>query len=341
MTRTITMAVLGIAGCAAHAGATDWLLDPSGFKSTIRMDDAAIVLENGLVRREIATKPGVATTSYKCLSTEEEFIRAASPEVRLTLDGREYAIGGLSGQPILNYLTSDWLARMKASASEYEYAGAKIGEIEKRLEWKRRDEWLSRPLDWPPKGRHVAMAYRPREGKALPSVTVHYEIYDGAPLVSKWFTVSNGTEKAVKIDGFVSEELRLAETSGIQDIEHDPPPFNIHVESDYGFLGDGWRGRRSPAFRFGKDHDYKTQETTDRRGINILRCGPEKGTGPGVAIAPGATFESLRIWEVAFDSTERERRGLALRRMYRIVAPWTCENPVFFHKTESGMCAMR
>jgi hypothetical protein len=31
------------------------------------------------------------------------------------------------------------------------------------------------------------------------------------------------------------------------------------------------------------------------------------------------------------DSYDRERRGLAIRRMYRTVAPWTTENPIFMH----------
>lgn len=335
MQKEKVLACLAVCAAAGTLCAGDWLLDPAPYKSAIRREGAAIVLDNGLVRREITVRPGVATTSLTCLSTGEEFVRAVSPEARIVFDGVEYMIGGLSGQPILNYLMDEWLAGMKPAPGAYEAAGAAIGDIEPRLEWKKREEWLSRPLDWPPKGKHLALAFRPPAGKALPAVTVHYEIYDGAPVFSKWFTVSNGTDRAVRIDGFTSEELRLAETSGMQDVEHDPPPFNIHVESDYGFLGDGWRGRRSPAFRFGKDGDYRTQESQGFHGINTLRCGPEKGKGPGVTIAPGGTFESLRVWETIFDSTERERRGLALRRMYRIVAPWTCENPIFFHKTTS------
>ena len=36
-------------------------------------------------------------------------------------------------------------------------------------------------------------------------------------------------------------------------------------------------------------------------------------------------------FELLYDSTERERRGLALRRMYRTIAPWVTENPVLMH----------
>ena len=31
------------------------------------------------------------------------------------------------------------------------------------------------------------------------------------------------------------------------------------------------------------------------------------------------------------DSYDRERRGLAIRRMYSTVAPWTTQNPIFMH----------
>ena len=37
----------------------------------------------------------------------------------------------------------------------------------------------------------------------------------------------------------------------------------------------------------------------------------------------------------------RERRGLARRKMLRTLAPWTLENPIFFHMTNSSSAAVR
>jgi hypothetical protein len=37
-----------------------------------------------------------------------------------------------------------------------------------------------------------------------------------------------------------------------------------------------------------------------------------------------------------YDSYDKERNGLALRKMYRTIAPWTTENPLMFHITRSG-----
>jgi hypothetical protein len=53
--------------------------------------------------------------------------------------------------------------------------------------------------------------------------------------------------------------------------------------------------------------------------------------GPDLIIEPGSIFESFRTFELISDSTERERKGLSLRRMYRTIAPWSTENPIIMH----------
>ena len=331
----VPLAALAAACCvhAADAGCGDWLLNPSRYRAVVREGDGSWILENGLARREIAVRPGAATTSFKCLATGEELVRGVSPEARVTFDGEECQVGGMTGQPVLNYMLPHWVAGMKPTPGAYEFAGAETGEIEERFAWKPRPEWLSREVAWPPKGKHLVMHYAPPKGaKPLPLVDVHYEIYDGAPLVSKWITVSNCTGRAVRIDAFTADELRLAEPSGMQDFERFPVPCNLHVESNYGYEGtDGWRGPKAAAVHYVTDKAYLTQENYLYEGLHILRCSPE--SGPGEVLPPGGAFESFRVWELLFDSTERERRGLAMRRMYRIIAPWTSENPLMFHKT--------
>ena len=46
-------------------------------------------------------------------------------------------------------------------------------------------------------------------------------------------------------------------------------------------------------------------------------------------------------FELVHDSTERERRGLALRRAYRALAPWVEENPVLMHVRQAQPDAVR
>ena len=58
-------------------------------------------------------------------------------------------------------------------------------------------------------------------------------------------------------------------------------------------------------------------------------CSPP--IGPQAVIGPGESFESFVVFELLHDTTERERRGLAVRRAYRVLAPWTQENPILMH----------
>jgi hypothetical protein len=53
--------------------------------------------------------------------------------------------------------------------------------------------------------------------------------------------------------------------------------------------------------------------------------------GPEQTIAPGESFQTFRTFVLPYDSYDRERQGLALRRMYRTLAPWTTENPLMMH----------
>lgn len=61
--------VLMVVMCALTAQGGDWLLDPSPYRAEVREEGGAWVLENGLARRVIATKPGAATVSLKCLTS--------------------------------------------------------------------------------------------------------------------------------------------------------------------------------------------------------------------------------------------------------------------------------
>ena len=74
---------------------------------------------------------------------------------------------------------------------------------------------------------------------------------------------------------------------------------------------------------------YATRSTAREQTPCLLETHAE--IGPDQAIEPGGAFESFRTFVLIDDSTERERRGLALRRMYRTIAPWSQENPILMH----------
>lgn len=174
----------------------------------------------------------------------------------------------------------------------------------------------------------------------LPEVEVHYEIYDGIPLFSKWLVVKNTTTKKVRINRFVAEELRIAENemSSGHPPEHEHP--NLHVETDYAFGSSMNPYYCNPAVSLDVDPDYPTQVNYSRQTRCLLRCQPPE-MGPDEEIAPGAEFDSFRVFALLQDSSERERRTLAQRRMFRTVAPWSAENPFMFHKVQADPATVR
>jgi len=64
-----------------------------------------------------------------------------------------------------------------------------------------------------------------------------------------------------------------------------------------------------------------------------MECTPT--FGPNIDIEPGKPFESFRAFELLRDATDMERRGLAERKLWRSMAPWTQENPLFMHVSSS------
>lgn len=163
-------------------------------------------------------------------------------------------------------------------------------------------------------------------------VSVHYEMYDGVPVISKWITVHNDSGKSITVNRFTGEELALVEYGNW--VEHRegvaiPQPDYLHVETDFAFGGFNHLQANRHAVHWRPDPLYTTQVNWARQTPCLLITAPTHG--PAQTVAPGQAFESFRIFELVHDSSQRERRGLALKRMYRTVAPWVTENPITHH----------
>jgi len=174
------------------------------------------------------------------------------------------------------------------------------------------------------------------------TVSVHYEIYDGLPAFSKWITVTNRSNKNVNLDRFNAETLSVVEYDNQVEVRKGVPlrrPRVLHVETDMAFGGFTYRNANRHTVHWLTDQQYSTQ-------VNWLKASPcllkvEPTFGPDQTIAPGKTFESFRVFELVNDSEDRERRGLALKRMYRTVAPWVTENPLMMHCVSSNEKVVR
>ena len=168
-------------------------------------------------------------------------------------------------------------------------------------------------------------------------VSVHYELYDGLPVLSKWITVHNRGAKPVTVDRFTAEVLSVVEHSN--DVESPagvalPPPSPLHVETDQAFSGFTQGHANRHAVRWTTEPEFTSQVNYALKTPCRLEVSPFRG--PAQVVAPGGTFTSFRVFELVQDATDRERRGLALRRMYRAMAPWVTENPLMFHMLSSN-----
>jgi hypothetical protein len=530
---------------SASNPSADWLVSPAAFKAEITESKAehSLTLENGLVRRVFRLAPNAATVDYRNLVSNEQLLRATGPEAKVTLDGIEYAIGGLEGQPCQNFLKAAWLESLRAMPNAYRFSGWKEEPLDARFPWKKRPEWLAKDYPWPAPGKAVTLSFLPpagasaklsgkvlfeetfipkldaswktqasalhprssfcNEGKAgeiytppetsvyaeriwpkeavtaevtvdagddtlsnvwgpglalvtpagnvafvfrpnqarcdingtplgsvldraksvtlrvrlegktalceasqdnvkflrigtaacpaaptalrvgkvgrdgmgkdlpnadkeklvrchvtrvvlfgaepegapaparkdLPEIQVHYAIYDGLPLIEKWLTIRNTASKPVRVDRTLVETLKIMENESSTESNPRWESPSLYVETDYAFMNMTGKGANQHSVRFKNDPSYGTQINYECQTPALLEVAPE--FGPGVELAPGAEMTSIRAFELFRDSHERERRGLAQRRMYRTIAPWTQENPVMVHLISNNPEAIR
>lgn len=328
----------------AGENGADWLIDPSPYHARIATNAAEneIILENGLVRRVFKLSPDAATVAFDNLMTGNSILRAVRPEAQLTLDGKAFDVGGLVGQPVQNYLSPAWLEEMKAEPDAFHFTGVKTGLTEARFPWKKRTEWLSLPAPWPPLGVALTLSFAAPTNLGAITVDVHYEFYDGLPLMAKWLTVRNDSDRPVMLNAMTVELLACVEAESIVD----GPAANFHrayrmleAFSDYSFGGNMSAGADAPAIHWNNDSAYKTQVNYGLNTPCLLKCSPP--IGPEQKIAPGQTFDSFRVFELVQDSTDRERRGLAMRHAYRALAPWAQENPILMHVRSATTAAVK
>lgn len=163
------------------------------------------------------------------------------------------------------------------------------------------------------------------------TVSVHYELYDGIPVFGKWITVKNNSKEAINLDGFTSEIIAAVEYESKVELRENTvfSKPNIHVETDMAFASMSADDANAHLVKWLPDPEYATQVNYLRQTPSLLKVSPEYG--PDQTIEPGAEFNSFRTFVLPHDSYDRERKGLAMRKMYKTLAPWTTENPLMMH----------
>ncbi len=307
----------------------DWLLDGASYQAGVYQSDRPneIVLGNGLLKKTFKLEPNAAAIGFENLMTGETLLRGVKPEGILVIDSTTFPIGGLKGQTNYAFLRRSDVDQLTRDTSSLLFTGFEVKEPDTPLTWKR-VRYHAAGLSWPPKGIHLRLDFQIPEGRGL--VSVHYEMYDGLPVVVKWLTIKNTATDAWVLNGFTSELLAAVEYgSAVESRKYNVRKPNIHVETDYAFASFNVDDANHHVVHWGPDPDYHTQVNYLKQTPCLLTVSPE--IGPEQEIAPGEELKTFRTFMLPYDSYERERQGLSLRRMYRTLAPWITENPLMMH----------
>ena len=315
----------------SYSQKTDWLVQPVFQKATVTKtaDGKDLELNNGLLKRVFRLQPNIACTDLTNLSNSQQLLRAIKPEAILTIDGIQYNIGGLHGQSEKAYLRKEWIDQLTAHDSDFHFTNYEVKDLKPFLN-RRSTYWAMNKKA--ATGKDISFQYR----SSLSSlqnilVTVHYELYDGIPLMVKRVSVENRSTHSILLNkainevlAFVEEESAVVGTPDQMKKQH-----GIYVETNYAFNNAMRYDISDQTTHWTTDRSYTSQVNYNYQTPCVLEVYPEKMKG--VTLEPGNVFNSVRTHELLMDSYDRERRGLAIRKMYSTVAPWTTENPIFMH----------
>lgn len=155
------------------------------------------------------------------------------------------------------------------------------------------------PYPYPAPGKMVELVY-PR---GTVDIRIVYEIFDDMPAIRKSLYVKNNSDTVITIDVAETETLHLNDTGKLR----------LYLETDYtgsNMYGFSWN---TSLFREG----------------NIVSA--RFDMGPDYDLQPGETFRGMQVYELYCQSICFDHRMNEVQNMYRRVAPWVCEAPLFMH----------
>ena len=169
-----------------NAKIADWLFKPIAAKAEIYQsaDKKDIILYNGLLRRSFRLAPNVGCYDFVNLQNKQQLIRSVKAEARLSINGKDYNIGGLYGQKENAYLLPNWLNDFTANSQDFSLERYEVSPIAPIINWKSAGWWASNKKQ--ATGKTITFYYHSAATQlAGIRVGVHYSIYDGIPLISK------------------------------------------------------------------------------------------------------------------------------------------------------------
>ena len=334
-----------VGSLSANLQMKDWLInkieEPCNLfieKSTNGLT-SMIRLQNGLVSRTFYISENLACVNYNNLSNNAEYIRAIKPEARIKLDSVWYDIGGLVGSPEKAYLLEEWYSKLKSDPRAFVLKKIETGMPLERYPWKQK--FNATKVDWPAKGLRLTMFYKAADGiREVQNIEVliNYEIYEGIPVIMKWFEINNYGDREPVLKDMECEVLAINQDQVKR----------IHLESDYSFALANWDILGSGLMHFKDvpkpyqagqsttkwmvDPDYNTW-ATHNAAEDIFLGFPHRNLlvsklpmGPDVPLTRTEPFRSYNTFELLLDADDKERQSLSQRRMYRKLAPQVTES---------------
>jgi hypothetical protein len=309
----------------------DWLVYPVTAKANVynSSDKKDVILDNGLIRRRFRLSPNVACTDYKNKITEQQLLRAVKPEARVVINGVPYNIGGMYGQKENAYLLPEWIDSFVKHDSDFMLTSYNVDTLPPYL--KPQTKFWATNTKYPT-GKLLNFIYTSPlpQLKGL-NITVHYALYDELPLIEKWLSIENKSSQTFRVNQVVNEILGIVEEESavVGTPELMSKPSGLYIETNYAFNNSMVYGMSDQTTHWKTDKDYTSQVNYSFETPCLLEVYPEHGIG--IDLQPDEIFTSVRTFELAMDSYDRQRRGMAIQKMYSTIAPWTTANPIFMH----------
>ena len=321
----ILFSYCAIAQQKAITSQTDWLVNQVTQRASVEEKGNTITLNNGLVRRTFAKAGNLACIDYTNLANNQQLLRSIKSEAKITINGKEYNVGGLKGQKENAYLITQWVGSLQAGKEDFVLTKYSVEDLKPFINWKNTTWALNKKQAT---GKIISFEYAsPLTDLKGIVVKVNYELYDGIPLIVKWLSLENKSTTAFKLDRVVNEVLGLVEEESavVGKPEEMKKQHGIYVETNYAFNNAMRYDISDQTTHWKIDKEYTSQVNYDYQTPCLLEVYPEKA--PGIEVRPGETFKSVRTHELLMDSYDRQRRGLMIKKMYSTVAPWTHRIP--------------
>jgi hypothetical protein len=307
----------------------DWMIQTVNTPVTVTDNGQDIILSNGLLRRSFRKAANLVCYDYFNSRTQQQLIRAVSPEARISMNGKEYNIGGVHGQSEKAYLLPEWIKQFTKRDNDFYFFRWDTAAAKPFIN-SPNNRWNSNTLI--PKGTRLQLFFR-SDLPALHGITVKicYDLFSGIPLLCKWVEIENNTSGKIQIGKLVSEILAVPEEESavVGKPEQMKTQQGIYIETNYAFNNAMRYSISDQTTHWKTDSTYTSQVNYNFQTPCVLEIYPDKMGG--IELAPQKVFQSVRSYELLMDSYDRERRGLAIRKMYRTIAPWTGQNPIFMH----------